>query len=86
MEVTMSEDKHDNVIIELYKQAMEEIHERRRIEWQTFIAVNAIYGIGLKLLYSQTCKLTIPESVAITILTIRLSQTNAEEYPKLFQA
>jgi len=42
----------------MYNKAMEEIIERRMVEWQTFLAVNAIYGFGFKALHDYKGKVT----------------------------
>ena len=54
-------------LIELYKETMEEVRDRRRVEWQTFAVVNLIYLGLLKLLHDYKGKLAIFEAVIITI-------------------
>ena len=44
----MDEDKQKDMIVALYNQAMEDLRHRARVEWQTFIVVNIIYGAGIK--------------------------------------
>jgi len=54
----------------LYTQAMQEISERRKIEWQTFIVVNAIYLGTFKILYDYKGMLTLWQSIMITITAV----------------
>jgi hypothetical protein len=44
-------DDNNAFITAIYNQAMEEIRDRCKVEWQTFAVVNVIYGAALKGLY-----------------------------------
>ena len=52
----------------LYTQSMEDIRDRRKIEWQTFMVVNAIYGLALRTLWRYTGGITWGSGLVITIL------------------
>ncbi len=46
----MSEDKHNDLAIALYTQAMEDLRHRAKVEWQTFAVLNVVYIAGIKIL------------------------------------
>lgn len=48
----MGNGNDDEMRATVYTQAMEEIRDRRKIEWQTFAVVNVIYGVALKALWN----------------------------------
>ena len=67
----MNEANRVNLIVAVYNKAMEEIIERRKTEWQTFLAANAIYGLALKGLHDFESMLT-PFSAAIVTFSAGL--------------
>ena len=65
--IKRDDNKRTNIIIALYNQAMEDIRDRRRVEWQTFAVVNVVYLGLLKVLYDYKCALTLFQAIMITI-------------------
>jgi hypothetical protein len=55
--IKLNKEKRIDTAIALYTQAMEDIRDRRHIEWQTFAVVNVIYLGLLKVLYDYKGKI-----------------------------
>jgi hypothetical protein len=55
--IRLNKEKRVDIAIALYTQAMEDIRDRRHIEWQTFAVVNVIYLGLLKVLYDYKDKI-----------------------------
>lgn len=57
----------NEALLVFYKEAMEELRERRRIEWQTFIVVNGVY-LGLLKILQDLGSVSVFQAVLATIV------------------
>ena len=69
--INCKKERQMDVMLELYRQAMEDIRDRRKIEWQTFIVANAVYLGLLKVLHDYKGTISTPYAI-VGLLVITL--------------
>jgi len=72
MKLTEMVNGKDKTVLEIYKSTMDELFERRRIEWQTFAIINVVYLALIKALY-DIISLSVFEAGLITIVVSAFS-------------